>query len=262
MTGLLKLIARWVFSMGITLAVMIYIGAMSSGKTRWKKYKRLLLVLAFFLYFFSIEPVRDLFVMPLENRYSVVKPKDLENSDAYILLGGGIYEKAPISLDGMGIPSRTALPRVVETARLYRRFPKTIYIGGGALDGNIVSEAEVYKKFLEGLGVKENDVRLDTRSRTTYENGKYILDLLEKDGVKNPVLITSALHMPRSVYTFANFGIEVIPAPCGYISERNGYSSKSFIPDFKNISDVRDAMWERIGAFYYKLKFKVKGREK
>ena len=262
MTGLLKLLARWMFSMGMIIIVMIYVSVTSSGKTRWKKYRRLLLLMAFFLYFLSIEPVRDLFVIPLEDRYSVMKSEDLENSDAYILLGGGIYEKAPLSLDGMGIPSRTALPRVVEAARLYRKSPKTVYISGGALDGNSLSEAEVYKKFLEGLGVKENDIQLDTESRTTYENGKYISEMLGKDGVKNPLLITSALHMNRSVDTFANFGIEVTPAPCGYMSERNGYSSKSFIPDFRNISDVRDAMWERIGALYYKLKFKVKGRRK
>jgi uncharacterized SAM-binding protein YcdF (DUF218 family) len=259
MTGILKLLARGIFSVWPLIIALLYIALMSFGYKKRKRHRKQLFVLIFLIYIFAIEPVRDKFVVPLEDRHPVVKQEELETADAYILLGGGIYEKAPLSLGVEGIPSRTALPRLVETVRLYRKYPKKIYISGGALDGNKVSETEVYSKFLEDMGVEQADLYLDSDSRTTYENGKYISEQLKLEGVEKPVLVTSALHMDRSVRTFKGFGVDVIPAPCGYITERNGYTAKSFIPTFQNLSDVRDAFWEYIGAVYYKLKFKKKG---
>ena len=58
---------------------------------------------------------------------------------------------------------------------------------------------------------------LERQSANTYENAVFSWELAEPLGIRRILLVTSALHMPRSVPLFENQGFTVIPAPTDYM---------------------------------------------
>jgi uncharacterized SAM-binding protein YcdF (DUF218 family) len=71
-------------------------------------------------------------------------------------------------------------------------------------------------ELLRALGVPEDAIVLEERSRTTWENGVEARRILAERGVTRVLLVTSAMHMPRSVGVFRAQGIEVVPAPTDF----------------------------------------------
>ena len=76
MTGILKLLARGIFSVWPLIIALLYIALMSFGYKKRKRHRKQLFVLIFLIYIFAIEPVRDKFVVPLEDRHPVVKQEE------------------------------------------------------------------------------------------------------------------------------------------------------------------------------------------
>lgn len=62
------------------------------------------------------------------------------------------------------------------------------------------------------LGVPVSAMVLEPASRNTIENARFTADLLQDRGITRVLLVTSALHMPRSVALFEQQGLEIIPA--------------------------------------------------
>jgi len=60
--------------------------------------------------------------------------------------------------------------------------------------------------------VPDSAMVLETESRNTTENARFTADILQERGIQRILLVTSALHMPRSVALFERQGLEVIPA--------------------------------------------------
>ena len=57
----------------------------------------------------------------------------------------------------------------------------------------------------------------ESQSRDTAENARLLAPMLKRDGITRIVLVTDALHMPRSVLAFDRTGLLIVPAPTGYI---------------------------------------------
>ena len=220
------------------------------------KSKLLLLVITIGVYLFSIETVKDMIVQPLEKNYLSITKAQLDEGDCYVVLGGGIYDNAPKSFSTTtGNPSKSALFRIVEGVRLYKKFPKKIIVTGGIVYDGEKSEGSIYKELMVDLGVLERDIIIEGKSRTTEENAKFTKDIMREKEYKKAILITSAIHMKRSKYIFEKYGLDVIPAPTGYVSKyKEDYGMESYFPDANNFVDIRSAVWEYIGIIFYKIK--------
>lgn len=251
-----KFISNILISPGIFIIIMLMIFMMSFRKKSMVKAKFLLMLTIIAIYLLSIEPVKDLIVQPLEKNYLPISKTQLEKSDCYVVLGGGIYDNAPKSLSlTTGSPSKAALFRVIEGVRLYKVSPKKIIITGGIVYSGTKSEGSIYRELMVDLGVPSNDIIIEGRSRTTEENARFTKDIMGKNGYKKAVLITSATHMKRSKYIFEKYGVKVIPAPTGYISRyKDSYGIDSYFPSAGNFEDIRSAVWEYIGTMFYKIK--------
>jgi len=57
---------------------------------------------------------------------------------------------------------------------------------------------------------------LEGRSRNTQENARFTLEMVKPKAGERWLLVTSALHMPRSVGCFRNVGFEVDAYPVGW----------------------------------------------
>jgi len=113
-------------------------------------------------------------------------------------------------------------------------------------------------------GVPREDVWLQGRSQNTYEDALYCAELLSEKGVQRVLLVTSAMHMPRSVALFEKQGIEVVPAPTDFKvteaiwADLTGGTPQeiiiSFIPNVSNLSLTSAALKEYLGFWVYRLR--------
>ena len=152
-----KIISNFFLSPMLLIVILLFLALFIKKLTN--RFVRVWLFICIIcIYTLSIEPVKDFFVQGLEKKYQPISQNDLKKGEFYVLLGGGIYDKAPSSLGRVGMPSEIAMGRLVELVRLYRVTPKKIVVSGGIVISGDVSEAEVYKNYLVDLGVAESDI--------------------------------------------------------------------------------------------------------
>ncbi|MCX7965926.1 MAG: YdcF family protein [Syntrophorhabdaceae bacterium] len=242
-----KLITFLIIPPGIII-VLLFVSAFFIKK-RWKIVN---IALAGIIYLISIEPVKDMFIIPLEDAYNIPSIESIKTCDAYVVLGGGLNENAP-DLVGEGQLTSESLPRVIDAYRLYRMERKPIILSGGRVYGK-KPEAEVAKRFLISLGVSEKDIITEENSKDTYENAQLVKEILSKKGLKRIVLITSAFHMKRSEQLFKKHFSFVLPYPTGYRTSRSDYTIMSYMPHGENIAFVAYSVKEYLGILFYRLK--------
>lgn len=91
------------------------------------------------------------------------------------------------------------------------------------------------------------DVRwVDDKAYDTFENAGNSARLLEAAGVQRIVLVTHATHMWRSVHEFTAAGLDVVPAPCGMLAERD-LGIWRFLPNPEALLRAHTALYELLG---------------
>ncbi|MBL4760469.1 MAG: YdcF family protein [Mariprofundaceae bacterium] len=223
-------------------------------KQRWARGCVLMSLLMF--WGLSTEPVRDALSKPLEFTYSALNLNDSElGNRVIILLGGGIYANAP-EYNGSDELRSYAMMRTLYAAHVAKRTGLNVYATGGAplLQGDD-AEGDVMRRWLIELGVPESKVFVESHANNTWQNATYMKKILAKKGVKNIILLTSAWHMPRSVWCFESQGFNVIAAPTAYLTSQKDYDLRSFVPRWTVFSDSGQALHEYLGLFWYHLKY-------
>jgi len=147
------------------------------------------------------------------------------------LAEGKIYDYAIVlgGASGFDSFSRTlqlnqSAERIIEPVILYKKgIVKKLLISGGSANvfPPYIKDALYVRKFWMDLGVLEKDIIIESESRNTVENAKFTKEILDKRGLyKNVLLITSALHMPRSKYIFNKMGMVVDNYPVDFMVAR------------------------------------------
>lgn len=246
-----KLLVAWAVPPGLFVTLLL-IGAIFSR--RHKSQMAFLLFVAMGIYLVSIAPVSNLLLSSLESQYTVPAADDLRESNAYVVLGGGTNEKG-VDIFGQGTLTSESTARLVAAFRLYRMVHKPIIISGGPATPSGVSEAEIGRRFLVKLGVRNNHIMIETRSRDTQENAAYTRELCVGKGIGKIVLVTSAYHMKRAMMLFAPLFRDVTPCPCDFRESRNLTEIRDFFPGAGSFYGSSTALRERLGILFYKIKF-------
>ena len=112
--------------------------------------------------------------------------------DSIIVLGSGLI--------GDKVPPLLA-QRLTKGKTIYDQFqgrPKLIVSGGQGAD-ELTSEAAAMANYLIEQGVPEEDILIENRSRTTFENLTFSKAILEKEGLEKDVLVvTNSFHALRA----------------------------------------------------------------
>ncbi|UCF91920.1 MAG: YdcF family protein [Desulfobacterales bacterium] len=201
------------------------------------------------IWLLSIYPVSNLLIRKLESDFS---PSSVPRGDVIILLGGGIREEAP-DLTGRGFPGEDMLGRIVTAVRLQKRLSLPIIVSAGAVfKGG--GGAPIVKRILIDLGVDENQIILEDKSRDTYENAKYCKDLCLQKGFGQPILVTSGYHLQRAHLMFAQFGLQTFPYPA-YLKtwENQEYQWYHYLPDSRSLANISAALHEYLGICFYQI---------
>lgn len=163
-------------------------------------------------------PVGDIFLYPLESRFSqsLSTPDEI---DGIIVLGGG--EDYRQSLAWQTPQLGEGGERFLAGTQLARQYPSApvIYSGGSPLIGQpdngemIVFASQLFQQ----TGLDPRRLILETGSRNTDENFRQLRSILpDVDG--HYLLVTSAFHMPRAMAVAQKQGLNVTAYPVDYRS--------------------------------------------
>lgn len=208
-------------------------------------------VSAFTLVFYlsTISLVSDQLVGFLERKY---QPPSHVSGDVIIMLGGGATLDTP-NVDGRGHLSGFAANRLLTCAQLYHELNLPILVSGGKVLETTGSEADIAKVILMGLGVPVDKIIVENQSLNTTENAKYTKELVDKHGFTQPILVTSAFHMQRSVLQFNKINLSVIPYPTDYQSNLEfKFQPHQLWPSANALLDVSLALKEYVGILAVK----------
>src|SRR6056297_1747306 len=215
-------------------------------------------LLAAGLYILSIEPVSELLLRPLEQAHPPLLLGEAsidQNSfeaDAIVVLSGGTVTHSPEE-GGQASPSAETLKRLSFGYRIHRASGLPIISTGGTPlsasgSGAEVAAGEAMGRYLVALGADPEAVYTEEASRNTFENATLVAEQYDHRKV---ILVTSAYHMPRSVWVFRQIGFQVVPAPTDYKIDANGYNLWSFFPSMVSLHDSYRALHEYAGIVYY-----------
>lgn len=142
---------------------------------------------------------------------------EIPNAEAIVVLGGAtksaVWPRPFVDLSEPG-------DRVIYAAQLYfQKKAPIIILSGGRIDwrGSGSPESADMATILISIGVPSEVIIQEPDSLNTYQNAVNVRKVLEARQIKKVLLITSAMHTPRSLKIFHRQGIDVIPAPTDFI---------------------------------------------
>ncbi|MGC1308939.1 MAG: YdcF family protein [Phormidesmis sp.] len=258
-----KLLPLFLYPLGLSSLLMV-LGLVwlwkHPGRATWA-----IAAALFIIFFSSNQLVSNKLVSTLEWRY--FPPEPMPNADAIVVLGGAT-EPALAPRPWVEVSERG--DRILYGARLYnqKRAPKLILSGGrvtwrGGSENAGLSEADDMKEFAIAMNVPASDIVLEGDSLNTRQNAVNVKRILKEQSLNSVLLVTSAMHMPRSVAIFQKLGINVIPAPTDYLVSTEAYENVnatwqgrilSLLPDASAIDNFTRALKEYVGFAFYRLR--------
>jgi len=113
--------------------------------------------------------------------------------------------------------------RVLETVRVYRLLgDPLVIVSGGVTDANApaTAESEAMRAAVIALGVPAARVVAETESKNTRDEAVIVKRMLAERGIDAFVLVTSPVHMPRSLAAFAAEGLHPVPSASPLFADR------------------------------------------
>jgi uncharacterized SAM-binding protein YcdF (DUF218 family) len=190
-------------------------------------------------------------------------PLQLPKADAIVLLGGSTkgaeYPRPMVDISEQG-------DRVLYAAKLYLEEKAPLIIAAGGRIGWLSTgrpESADMGQLLELIGVPQSRIVQETESLNTHENAVNVKKILDERGIEKVLLVTSALHMPRSLAIFKHQGIDAIAAPTDFLVSYSDLESLNqslpktilnLLPNASNLEQTTKAIKEYIGIYIYRLK--------
>jgi len=161
-------------------------------------------------------------------------------ADVIVALGGGVGESGKVS---QGYQER------VDTAvRLYKRHLSynILYSSGYRY---LMKEAGVMKALSISMGVRAEDILIDDTAVNTYEMIMHLKDVVEKNGWKSVMIVSSPYHMLRLKFLCDRYlkGTNVLYIPV----EESEYYARGSVVKARQIEGIAK---EYLAILYYKVK--------
>lgn len=254
-----KLLPLLIYPLSLTCLLMLATLILLWKRPRWAA---LTLSLALAILFTASNAwVATWLVQSLEWRN--LPPADLPQAEAIVVLGGAVKPQIP---PRPWVDVAEAGDRALHGARLYRAGKAPLLIlSGGRIEwqGGGPPESSDISQIVEMMGVPETAILQDPSSLNTYQNAVNVKRILQQRGLNRVLLVTSAIHMPRSLAIFRKQGIEAIPAPTDFlVSEQEvaelqgstGATILNLFPGPEQLDRTQRALKEYLGLVVYRLR--------
>ena len=177
--------------------------------------------------------------------------------DVAIVLGG----MAEYNNDLKRLSLRRGGDRMWQTIALYQRGKiGTILISGdsGYISDRGLNEAVRFRDELIAWGIPPSAILVDSLSKNTYQNAFESIKVLENNNLKDGklLLVTSSIHMRRSIRCFEKLGVQVTPFSTDHYTGAKRYYhwDEYIIPSLSTMLDWHNLTHEWLGYLAYKLK--------
>lgn len=252
-----KIVAPFLFPVPLSLLFSLS-GLFLLFFTRRRRTGKVLVAVGILIFaLLSFDQISSKIISPLEQRYGAYSPSisgNVSDPVKYVAVLGGGHASDP-SLPVTSQLSRASLLRLVEGIRVYRKNPgsKMILSGGAVFDP--VPEAKTLADSARALGVKGDDIIMESDSKDTKDQARFIKKIV---GGNRFVLVTSASHMPRAMALFRKLGMDPIPAPAGHLAKKSKeLSPGQFFPSAGSLQKSERAVYEYLGILWARLRGQI-----
>lgn len=254
-----KFLPLFVYPLG--LAIILLVLAILTHRSR-KTSLKFIVIATVILWLSSTTGFANFLARSLEWRY--LPPDEIPAAEVIVLLGGGTepaaYPRSTVEINGAG-------DRVLFAAGLFNqgKAPRILLSGGEIawLNEGSTTPAEDMARILVDIGVPESALMIESESKNTYENAVKAKELLAEHEINRVLLVTSAMHMPRSVALFKKQGFNVVPLPVDYSvtenesaeGQRGNLITKvlDVVPSASNLALTTNALKEYLGMLIYSI---------
>ena len=233
------------------ISSLLFFGILLLYLNKKKKSAIILLSISFILFFtLSFRPFSNYLLWGLESQYPPIMHFNDVRDIHYIVVLTAWASDNPTFPYTSKLCDRS-LARVAEAHRIYTNLPGSKIIASGSDIGS-----QVMAQLLVTWGVTRENIIID-RAQNTWESAVNIKRLIQYEPF---ILVTSAIHMPRSINSFKKQELNVIAAPADYFY---GYYAnyemplkrplRYFLPNMDSFWRSDLAIHEYLGLYWYNL---------
>ncbi len=185
----------------------------------------------------------------LEDAYPLVH--DINPAIKWVVVLGGGHSERP-NMPANDLLAQASLKRLIEGVRLERELPHAQLVLSGGGDSVAFSEAHLMHQLTAWFAVPEHKIILEADSQNTAQQALALKAIV---GDEPFYLVTSAVHMPRSMWLCEQQGLHPIAAPTDFTLfwQMSDHQAKLFIPNAYNIYYFNVAFHEWLGRLWAKI---------
>jgi uncharacterized SAM-binding protein YcdF (DUF218 family) len=226
---------------------LLFVPSLSRWGRRW------LAAVAIVYAVLSSQAGAELLVRTLRGGYRpIASMEETRGARVIVLLGSGSVNLRAAGRQLSTVTAEAGL-RALETARLFELMQEPLVIASGGVteqDAAAAPESVALQRALIALGVSADHIVLESESKNTRDEAVIVKRMLAERGLTAFVLVTSPLHMRRSMLAFEQQGLHPIPSTSPLVTERTTPRSVLLPSDmWLRISD--SALYEWIARGYY-----------
>lgn len=213
------------------------------ARLRWRRLGLALAAGCALCFYLSSTPLIGEACLTALDRYPPIEPAAEASAEAVVILGAGTHRDAA----GADAVTPGGRERLAAGAEIHRRSAKPILVTG--FSGRLMAR-ELKRSFAVPVRWIEG------QSRTTHESAVRVAPLLRGDGITRVILVTHFWHMPRAAVAFRSAGLEVVPAPVGFLAgDRGRRGWRRVLPDRQALAFSAAAFHEAFGRLWYGLRY-------
>lgn len=127
------------------------------------------------------------------------------NADAAVVLGAAVWSNSV---------SPVFRERINHAIELYRngRVRKLVFTGGQG-NSNEPTEAAAARSYAVANGIPLQDILVEQKSHTTYENIVYAKQVIDSNNLNGVLLVSDPMHMKRAMAMAEDVGLKAFPSP-------------------------------------------------
>ncbi len=255
-----KILPLLVYPLGLA-CILLILAFFFNKRHRWRK--GLIISALLILWLASNRWVSYSLARSLEWRN--LPPTTAPRAEVIVVLGGGTESADPprpmTEINAAG-------DRVLYAAKLYHQGAAPhILVSGGNLEFSSARGDTPAKEMAEILlltNVPVEAIWQQTQSQNTYEDALYSARMLADQDITEIILVTSAMHMPRSLALFEKQGVNAIPAPVDFtITQQNWENAFNpgleefliyLLPNASSLGLTTNVLKEYLGMLVYGLR--------
>jgi uncharacterized SAM-binding protein YcdF (DUF218 family) len=247
----------FIFSVGGAVAALV-VTAIWVAMSRGHVASRLALgLLAACYWFASAGGVASALTQTMAAGYGPLTRDDVPaGKTAVVLLGSGAYRFRDWSNTEMTGVDFVGSSRLLEAARVYHLLNAAYVVSSGGLlearDRNVPSGSAMADA-LQRMGVPAARIRIENESGTTRDEAVRVGHMLMAEPVDHVVLVTSAVHMRRSLGAFRAEHVEAIPAIAREPQMRDAWW-QLVAPTQSGMDETSMAAHELAGILVYRMR--------